>query len=74
VKRKATTNGPIEIGDTVELIGSHPFAGHKGEVVGFNEFGNLNTGKKFRRPRVRLFDMCNHEVFVMRESEARALR
>lgn len=69
-----TPKKTIKIGDTVELIGSHPFAGHKGEVVGFGEFGNLNTGKKFKRPKVRLFDMGDHTVYAMKEDEIKVLK
>lgn len=65
---------PLKVGDTVELMGNHPFSGHKGEVVGFGEFGNLNTGGKFKRPKIRLYDMGDHEVYAMKDSEVKVLR
>lgn len=58
----------MKVGDTVLLCGSHPFAGHKGEIVAIQEVMGLP------RPRVRIFDMQDHEVFVMRQGDLAVLR
>lgn len=60
----------FEVGQTVKLIGSHPFAGHTGEVVSLEPVGLI---KKTIRPRVRLHDMGDHEVFIMTDSDAKIL-
>ncbi len=58
----------MKVGDTVLLCGSHPFAGKKGEIVAIQEVMGLP------RPRVRIFDMQDHEVFVMRQGDLAVLR
>lgn len=58
----------FEVGQTVKMESSHPFSGHTGEVVAIERV----MGKM--RPRIRLHDMGDHEVFAMNDNEARILR
>ena len=67
VKQK-TVKYQFDVGQTVELTGTHPFKGHKGEIVSLDQLGGFGT-----RPRVRLFDMQGHEVYIMSSSDARIL-
>lgn len=60
----------FEVGQTVMLIGSHPFAGKTGEIIALQPVGLM---KKTVRPRVRLHDMGDHEVFIMVDSDAKIL-
>lgn len=66
-KSKTPPEGP-KVGDTVELIRGHVWSGHRGEIVGFD----VVLGK--RRPKVRLYDVQDHEVYVMNEHHMRVLR
>ena len=58
----------LKVGQTVKLIGKHPFAGHTGEVVAIQPVLGKN------RPRIRIHDMNDHEVFVMDESDVKVLK
>lgn len=65
--KDVTPRKVLKVGDTVELSGDHSFAGHKGEVTGFSNIMGQS------RPKVRLFDMCDHEVFAMKPSHIKVL-
>lgn len=60
----------FEVGQTVRLGGTHPFKGHMGKIVAFQKIG-LRPNEV--RPRVRLFDMHDHEVFIMVDSDAQII-
>jgi hypothetical protein len=57
---------PLKVGDQVVIVGNHPWSGSTGEVVAIQEV----MGKP--RPRVRLH-ANGHEVFIMKDGEARVL-
>lgn len=57
-----------EVGQTVKMEGNHPFSGHTGEVVAIQKVMGM------MRPRIRLHDCADHEVFAMKDDEVRILR
>jgi len=71
-KRPAKDNlHQFNVGDVVVLTGTHPFKGERGEIVSFDFVG---LHKREYRPKVRLFDMGDHEVYIMTDSDARVLK
>lgn len=59
----------FDIGQVVKLSGTHPFAGHSGEIVRLEKIDRYGL-----RPVVRVYDMADHEVFIMTDSDARILK
>ncbi len=68
--KKKVERIPYEVGQTVLLQGTHPWAGHKGEIVSLDKL----KGTQMIRPRVRLFDTCDHECYIMADGDARVLK
>lgn len=63
-----TKSKKLVVGDLVILKGDHPFSGYKGEIVSFD----LVMG--IERPKIRLFDMQGHEVYVMKPEHMQVKR
>jgi hypothetical protein len=49
----------IKVGNVVEIMGDHPWAGSKGAIIAGPE---VLMGKK--KYKVRLFDTCDHECYA----------
>lgn len=65
---KEVSKDAFDVGQTVKLTGSHPFAGCIGTIISIERVMGRD------RPRVRLHDMGDHEVFVMTDSDAKVLK